>query len=64
MAREGNLSSHTLSLYDVFSATGEWLGEFRLPRRSSISEVGADYMLIVRLDDNDVPHAEVFRLHK
>jgi len=40
VAREGNLPSHASSLYDVFDAKGQYLGELRLPRRSGIREVG------------------------
>lgn len=62
--REGHLPSHQHSVYDVFSAEGRWLGEFRLPRRTSIREVGDDYILTVRSNEDDVPLIEVLRLHR
>lgn len=56
--------SQIQSVYDVFSPEGRWLGEFRLPRRTSIMEVGDDYMLTVRTTDDDVPLVEVLSLHR
>ncbi|MEO7363168.1 MAG: hypothetical protein ABI120_22735, partial [Gemmatimonadaceae bacterium] len=62
--REGFLPSHRESVYDVFDAGGHWLGDLRLARRTTISEIGADYITTIRYDDLDAPHVEIFHLHK
>lgn len=62
--REGFRPSQRQSLYDVFDRTGTWLGELRLPHHTRIAEVGADYVVVIRNDESDVPRVEVFRLHR
>lgn len=62
--REGLRPSQRQSIYDVFDRTGTWLGELRLPRHTRITDVGRDYVVVIRNDDNDVPRAEVFRLRR
>lgn len=62
--REGFRPSQKESIYDVFESTGSWLGELRLPRHTRIVDVGQDYVVVIRNDDNDAPHAEVFRLRR
>jgi len=52
------------SRFDVFDRSGRWLGELALPPRTRLLDVGRDYLLGVRLDDDDVPHVEVYRLHR
>jgi hypothetical protein len=62
--REGLLPSQRQSLYDVFDRTGAWLGVLRLPRHTRITDVGRDYLLVIRNDDRDGPRAEVLRLYR
>lgn len=62
--REGMLPSHRVSLFDVFDVTGRWLGEIRLPTRMRLFELGSDYLLGVRMDSDDVPRVEVYRLRR
>lgn len=62
--REGFRPSQQQSIYDVFDRTGAWLGALRFPRHTRITEVGTDYLLVIRNDDRDVPRAEVFRLRR
>ncbi|MEO7996327.1 MAG: hypothetical protein ABI852_02720, partial [Gemmatimonadaceae bacterium] len=62
--RSGYLSTDRESVYDVFDPAGHWLGELRFARRTSIFEVGRDYITTIRYDELDAPHVEVFRLHK
>jgi hypothetical protein len=62
--RNGFLPSHNAPLFDVFSASGRWLGSLRLPPRAKLLEVGTDYLLAVRLYEFDVPRVEAYRLRK
>ncbi len=62
--REGLLPSQRQSLYDVFDRAGVWLGELRFPRHTRITDVGKDYLVVIRTDVNDVARAEVLRLHR
>lgn len=62
--REGFRPSQRQSIYDVFDRTGTWLGELRLPHSTRIADVGTDYVVVIRNDDNDVPRVEVFRLRR
>jgi hypothetical protein len=64
VGREGQLPSQQVSIVDVFDRRGTFLGELRLPRRFRMLEVGTDYVLGLRLDDDDVPSIEVYRLIK
>ena len=57
-------SSQRQSIYDVFDPTGTWLGELRFARHTRIADVGNDYLLVIRNDENDVPRAEVLRLRR
>lgn len=62
--REGFRPSQRQSIYDVFDPTGTWLGELRFARHTRIADVGRDYLLVIRNDENDVPRAEVLRLRR
>jgi len=62
--REGTLESQPDALYDIFDAGGRFLGEMKFPRQFRVAEVGADYVLGVRTDDNDVPFVEVYALDR
>lgn len=62
--REGFRPSQRRSIYDVFDRTGTWLGELQFPRHTRVVDVGTDYLVVIRNDDNDVPRAEVFRLNR
>ena len=64
VGREGFLPSQPATIVDVFSRNGVYLGILRLPPRFRIHAVGADYVLGVRLDEDDVPSVEVLRLNK
>lgn len=62
--REGTLESQPQALYDVFEASGRFLGEMRFPREFRVEEVGADYVLGVRRDEDDVPFVQVYALDR
>lgn len=64
VAREGSLPPYARVTYDIFSPAGHWLGEFAMPARTFIMELGADYILALRLDDHDVPMLEVYALKR
>jgi hypothetical protein len=52
------------SRFDVFDRSGRWLGELALPPRTRLLDAGRDNLLGVRLDENDLPHVEVYRLRR
>jgi len=62
--REGTLESQPEALYDIFDATGRFLGEMRFPREFRVQEIGVDYILGVRRDENDVPFVETYALDR
>ena len=51
----------TSSVFDVFDKTGIWVAQWNLPRRARISEIGNDYVLYIRLNEDDVALVEVRR---
>ena len=48
----------------VFDPSGRWLGEPTVPVDLTIREVGEDYVLGVRLDENDVESVVLFELER
>lgn len=56
--------SDTPSRFEVFDRDGHWLGTLTLPSRFLLSEIGADYLLGIRLDDDDVPTLQVYGLER
>jgi hypothetical protein len=52
------------SHWNVFAPTGEWLGKVPIPFRFTVFEVGPDYVLGRRYDDQDVEHVEILRLNR
>ena len=48
----------------VFGIEGDKVGEVSLPLRATLLEAGADYVLVVELDDLDVPTIRVYSLVK
>ncbi|MFC1661661.1 hypothetical protein ACFL3S_09455 [Gemmatimonadota bacterium] len=52
------------SQWTVFSPDGEWLGAVELPGRFYVFEIGWDYVLGRRHDDQDVEHVELLRLNR
>lgn len=64
VARESPFFPHDTTHLDVFDAEGRFLGTLSLPPRLLVHEVGIDYILGVRYDDDDVPFVEVYRLER
>ena len=62
--RQGTWALSGASHFDVFDRSGRWLGELALPPRTRLLDAGRDNLLGVRLDENDVPHVEVYRLRR
>ena len=62
--REGQLPSHTHSLYDVFDREGVWLGTIRVQGRRFIVSVANDTMLMYRISDDGVVLVEVYRYRR
>ncbi|HEX6041264.1 hypothetical protein, partial [Longimicrobium sp.] len=50
--------------WDVFDTEGKMLGTLRLPPRFRVTQVGADFILGVGLDDDDVQQVRMYRLEK
>lgn len=64
VGREGHLPGQSTTLIDVFNRAGNFIGVLRLPARFLITDVGADYILGRRLDQDDAIVVEVYRLIK
>jgi hypothetical protein len=64
VAREGMLPGQDRTVYDVFDADGRFLGELHFPPSFTIREVGPDYILGVRLVEDDVPVIELYSLRR
>jgi hypothetical protein len=62
--QQGTWSVPGPSRFDVFDRSGRWLGELALPPRTRLLDAGRDNLLGVRLDENDLPHVEVYRLRR
>lgn len=52
------------SRWDVFTPTGRWLGTLTMPARTRPLEIGADYVLGLWRDSDDVEHVRLHRLVK
>ena len=50
--------------WEVLSESGEWLGAVQTPTRFTVYEVGHDYVLGRWLDELDVEHVRLLRLHR
>jgi outer membrane protein assembly factor BamB len=50
--------------WQVFAADGEWLGAVSLPHRMRVHDIGADYILGVHPDADDVEHIQLLRLRR
>jgi hypothetical protein len=61
-ATTGRSNYYGPTRWEVFAATGEWLGSLTTPPRFLVHEVGPDYVLGVRLDEFDVEHPQVLRV--
>jgi hypothetical protein len=69
---EGNLwvqdpqkpGDETGALWIVFSPDLEARGTVRLPDRLQVQQIGRDWVLGIRLDEDDVEHVQLYRLRK
>lgn len=52
------------SHWDVVTPAGRWLGTVTMPPRTRPLEIGADYLLGLWCDSDDVEHARLHRLVK
>jgi hypothetical protein len=64
VGREGHLPGQPTTIIDIFNRAGNYIGILRLPPRFKILDVGTDYVLGRRLDENDAAVIEVYRLIK
>lgn len=72
MAKGGELINRGWSLwrsgtptsFNVFDREGRWLGDLTLPPKFWVREVGDDYLLGLRFDDDDVVTVEVYGLER
>ena len=62
--RNNRLESSPDLSADVFDGEGVFLGSVDLPARLQVLEIGEDYLLGVRRDENDVPFIELYRILK
>lgn len=50
--------------WTVFSPDGQARGTVRLPHRLTVQQIGADWVLGIRRDDDDVEHVQLYELRK
>ena len=62
VARDLMLS--TTASFDVFDRTGRWLGTLHLPARTLLIDAGLDYLLVLRVDANNLRSVQLLRLHR
>ena len=65
--RPGRSSTHTIpgpSRWDVFDSRGAWLCTVELPARFTPFEIGADYVLGLARDTDDLELVHLYRLRK
>jgi len=55
----GWYASDSLSVFDVFDADGVRVAEWKVPRRARIADIGDEYVVFTRFDDDDIPLVEV-----
>ncbi|MCC6930124.1 MAG: hypothetical protein IT359_14160 [Gemmatimonadaceae bacterium] len=55
-------SPDSATTWQVYSATGDWLAQLRLPVRFRLFDAGRDWILGVRRDEDDVEFVELYRL--
>jgi hypothetical protein len=60
----GEAERHEPREWRVFTPEGEWAGSVGTPGRFTVYEIGLDYVLGGLLDDMDVEHVQVLRLHR
>jgi hypothetical protein len=51
-----------VSTWSIFDASGRWVSDVRMPARFRPYDIGADYILGVQRDDDDVPLVAMYRL--
>ncbi|MFN8669249.1 MAG: hypothetical protein U0164_18840 [Gemmatimonadaceae bacterium] len=55
-------SPDSATTWQVYSATGDWLAQLRLPARFRLFDAGRDWILGVRRDEDDVEYVELYQL--
>jgi hypothetical protein len=69
--REGNLWVQDPEIpgddtrrYQVFDTTGQWLGAIAMPERVEPTDIGADYVLSIWQDEDDIEYVRLYPLLK
>lgn len=57
-------SNHAPSDWSVYDRTGRWIADCRLPARFAPAEIGADYVIGVSQDDDDVERVTLWPLRR
>lgn len=52
----------TIPRWDVFSPQGRWLGTVETPARSTVLQIGADFLLVHHRDELGVERIRLYRL--
>jgi len=50
--------------WSVFQPSGQWLGEVRMPSDLRVTDIGKDYVLGVRMDEDGVQYLQAFGLNR
>jgi hypothetical protein len=59
-----NIPGDTLDTFAIYDKSGAWLGRLTMPPRFRVSDIGADYVLGIWRDDDDVQFVRLYRLIK
>ena len=62
--RWGLWDSATPGIFDVIDRDGRWLGTLTLPPKFRPLQIGADFLLGVQLDEDDIPSVVVYGLER
>ena len=62
--RWGLWDSATPGIFDVIDRDGRWLGTLTLPPKFRPLQIGADFLLGVQLDEDDIPSVVVYGLKR
>jgi hypothetical protein len=57
-------SNHAPSDWSVYDRTGRWIADCRLPARFAPAEIGADYVIGVSQDNDDVERVTLWPLRR
>lgn len=62
--RSFNAPGDSIPRFTVFDSTGQMLGDVEAPRHFEVTGIGAEYLLGIWKDDNEVQHVRMYAIRK